>query len=115
MVVFSKLATFTDITSRLELPITALDHILLPLGEHKVELAVTDSSGEPWIFCCCTRPQGHRKPCLRTGWLAFVRAKRLRVGDRISLHRLEVGAFRIEVRRRVDFMLFGNQIEVEVA
>ncbi|KAJ0084211.1 hypothetical protein Patl1_30704 [Pistacia atlantica] len=93
MEIVSKPATATDITSRLELPIRALEHIVFPPDKLKVQLPVTDSSGGPWIFSCCTRPQGHPKPCLRTSWLAFVRAKRLRVGDRISLRRLEGGVF----------------------
>ncbi|KAJ0043074.1 hypothetical protein Pint_18167 [Pistacia integerrima] len=114
MEVCSKIATLTDTRNRLELPIETLNHIVFPQGQHYVDLLVTDSSGQPWTFSCCKRREGYPKPCLRTGWLVFVRSKDVRIGDRIILRRLDGGEFKIEVKRRTNFMLFGENVWVDV-
>jgi len=53
-------------------------------GSHVRDFPAIDESGFVWTFQCSTRKKGHPKPVLSKGWLAFVRHKELKAGDRVK-------------------------------
>ncbi|OMO74224.1 hypothetical protein CCACVL1_16902 [Corchorus capsularis] len=71
-----------------------------------------------WKFHVSTRKgsHSHPKPVISAGWLPYVRAKRLREGDRIILHVQKVikggeARFTIQAQRKVaNFKLFGTEL-----
>ncbi|KAJ6887918.1 B3 domain-containing transcription factor NGA4-like [Populus alba x Populus x berolinensis] len=84
MAEFSKLLTKTDIQKRLSLPTKCFKPLPSPKGSHGRDFPAIDESGFAWTFQCSTRKKGHPKPVLSKGWLAFVRHKELKVGDRVK-------------------------------
>ncbi|TXG71255.1 hypothetical protein EZV62_006190 [Acer yangbiense] len=116
MEIFSKLLTETDIKARLTVPTDALAHINIPGGGNKVDLSPMDSDGNRWPFRCYTRLNGHPKPAFTTGWLDFVRAKGLQIGDKVTFSRLEDEAggapqYRIHASRLRAITLMGAEVE----
>lgn len=114
--IFSKTLTETDISVRLTVPTDALRHINMPEGANKVYLFPRDANREEWPFLCYTRLNGHPKPAFTTGWLDFVRAKGLQIGDTVIFSMLEGEAgggpqYRIHAKRwsRV-FTLMGEEV-----
>ncbi|KAJ6881468.1 hypothetical protein NC651_028144 [Populus alba x Populus x berolinensis] len=81
---FSKLLTKTDIQKRLSLPTKCFKPLPSLKGSHVGDFPAIDESGFVWTFQCSTRKKGHPKPVLSEGWLAFVRHKELKVGDRVK-------------------------------
>ncbi|KAK1582458.1 hypothetical protein Q3G72_015221 [Acer saccharum] len=117
IVIFSKSLTKTDTKARLTVPIDALEHIDMPEGDNNVY--PKDSDGKEWRFRCYTRPTGHPKPAFTTGWLDFVRAKGLQIGDKVTFSKLEdedeaggAPQYRIHATRAIPLM--GKQIEVDL-
>ncbi|KAF9671118.1 hypothetical protein SADUNF_Sadunf12G0014300 [Salix dunnii] len=86
---FSKLLTNTDIQKRLSLPTKFFKSLPSFNGGHAVSFQAMDESGFVWTFKCSTRKKGHPKPVLSKGWLAFVRNKKLQVGDTIKFSILD--------------------------
>ncbi|KAF9671119.1 hypothetical protein SADUNF_Sadunf12G0014400 [Salix dunnii] len=84
MAEFSKLLTNTDIQKKLSLPTELFKSLPSFNGGHVQDLQAMDESGFVWTFKCSTRKKGHPKPVLSKGWLAFVRNKKLKVGDKIK-------------------------------
>ncbi|KAJ6359376.1 hypothetical protein OIU76_000998 [Salix suchowensis] len=89
MVEFSKLLTSTDIQKRLSLSTKLFKSLPSFNGSHVQYLQAMDESGFVWNFKCSTRKKGHPKPVLSKGWLAFVRNKKLKVGDKIKFSVLD--------------------------
>ncbi|TXG71249.1 hypothetical protein EZV62_006184 [Acer yangbiense] len=119
IVIFSKLLTETDISVRLTVPIRALQHINMPAGDNNVALSAMDSDGNRWPFRCYTRPDGHPKPAFTTGWLDFVKDKRLQIGDRVTFSMLEdegvaAGAPQYRIRATRTITLFGEEHVVDL-
>ncbi|KAL9334645.1 hypothetical protein Peur_071826 [Populus x canadensis] len=84
MAEFSKLLTKTDIHKRLSLPTKCFKPLPSLKGSHVRDFPAIDESGFGWTFQCSTRKKGHPKPVLSKGWLAFVRHKELKAGDRVK-------------------------------
>ncbi|KAB5524126.1 hypothetical protein DKX38_021875 [Salix brachista] len=89
---FSKILRKTDTKKRLSVPIRFLKSLPpFKLGSHAVEFEATDEKGETWAFQCSTRKSGpYRKPVLTTGWVAFVKSKKLQIGDKLLMESLSV-------------------------
>ncbi|KAK0595499.1 hypothetical protein LWI29_007291 [Acer saccharum] len=119
MEIFSKSLKQTDISARLTVPTRALKHINMPEGDNKVNLSPRDSDGNEWRFTCYTRPDGHPKPAFTTGWLDFVRAKGLQIGDKVTLSKLEDedeagGAPQYRIRATRTITLFKQQHVIDL-
>jgi hypothetical protein len=84
MAEFSKLLTKMDIHKRLSLPTKFFKPLPSLKGSHVRDFPAIDESGFGWTFQCSTRKKGHPKPVLSKGWLAFVRHKELKAGDRVK-------------------------------
>ncbi|KAJ0039839.1 hypothetical protein Pint_28671 [Pistacia integerrima] len=54
--------------------------------------------------------RGHPRPVFIGDWARFARAKRLQRKDRLIFTQLEHGEYRIEVFRKTDFKLFGQNV-----
>ncbi|KAK1589188.1 hypothetical protein Q3G72_031315 [Acer saccharum] len=118
-VIFSKSVTKTDINARLTVPTHALEHINMPVGDNNVYLFPKDSKGKEWRFRCYTRLNGHPKPAFTTGWLKFVEAMELQIGDEVTFSKLEdeyegggAPQYRIHATRAITLM--GERIEVDL-
>ncbi|KAF9671128.1 hypothetical protein SADUNF_Sadunf12G0015300 [Salix dunnii] len=99
---FSKQLTNTDIKKRLSLPTKFFKSLPSFNGGHAVSFEAMDEDGFVWTFQCSTRQEGHPKPVLSKGWLAFVRNKKLKVGDTIKFSVLDQTALlekEIKLRR----------------
>ncbi|KAJ6868118.1 hypothetical protein NC651_033230 [Populus alba x Populus x berolinensis] len=84
MAEFSKILRKTDTKKRLSVPIRFLSSLPpFKLGSHAVTFEATDEKGEVWTFQCYIRKTGHPKPVLTRGWVAFVKSKKLQVGDKV--------------------------------
>ncbi|KAJ6748802.1 hypothetical protein OIU79_029814 [Salix purpurea] len=84
MTTFSKILRKTDTSKTLSLPTKFFKSLPSFNGGHAVTFQAMDESGFVWTFKCSTRKKGHPKPVLSRGWLAFVRNKKLKVGDKIK-------------------------------
>ncbi|KAF9667362.1 hypothetical protein SADUNF_Sadunf15G0015200 [Salix dunnii] len=89
---FSKILRKTDTKKRLSLPIRLYKSFPpFKSGRHTVEFEATDEKGEPWVFQCSTRKSGpYPKPVLTRGWVAFVKSKKLQIGDKLLMESLSV-------------------------
>ncbi|KAI9195777.1 hypothetical protein LWI28_017942 [Acer negundo] len=120
VVIFSKDLTKTDIDTRLTLPMRALEHIRMPEGENNASVSCRYSNdGTEWTFRCYKRPNGHPKPAFTTGWLEFVRAKDLRIGDTVTFSMQEDeagggGAAQYTIRAERTIRLLGTRIQTAV-
>ncbi|TXG65119.1 hypothetical protein EZV62_006394 [Acer yangbiense] len=82
MEIFSKLLTISDVTSGLSIPTGDLLHIPIPKGGRRyIGLVVKDSIGQVWKFHLY--PNSHDTLAFTEGWLEFVKAKGVRVGDKV--------------------------------
>ncbi|TXG65132.1 hypothetical protein EZV62_006407 [Acer yangbiense] len=89
----SKLLTNSDINTKLALPTQILVHIPVMEGNHFLDLQVMDSKEQQWTLRYYTRPGGNRaSPVFTVGWLQFVRAKHLQVGDELTFDGYQVRA-----------------------
>ncbi|MBA0649595.1 hypothetical protein Goklo_017143, partial [Gossypium klotzschianum] len=88
--IVSKQLRKTDIKKRLTIPSKSLKYFPSLAGKHKVTFKARDDSGRSRKFQIYTR-KGKRylKPVLTRGWLDFVRAKELTIGDKIEFYREE--------------------------
>ncbi|KAF9685010.1 hypothetical protein SADUNF_Sadunf03G0009800 [Salix dunnii] len=110
MEIFSKELTDTDVRFKFSFPTHCLEHLDFA-GNNFVDLRVKDSCSELRVIRCRKRDGKYGKPVLSSGWLDFVAAYGLRVGDKVVLlseddHNLG-SQFRIEAKRRI--MLFGGE------
>ncbi|CAL8108621.1 unnamed protein product [Prunus armeniaca] len=112
-----KYLTETDIEGRLAVPAEWLE-ILLPSfgkGSFEVQLEAKDGVGFYWQFCCAIRKEGYPKPVLQSaGWLKFVNAKDLQVGDKVVLD-TKADDFRgtkIRIRAQKDLNRNGHWVDV---
>ncbi|XVF01170.1 hypothetical protein REPUB_Repub04eG0065300 [Reevesia pubescens] len=120
--VFSKNLTKTDVDVRLSFPMDVLNDFEFPEGKDKVEFEVIDSTQKSWKFGLSKRNKArhrHPKPVLSSGWRSYVKAKGLKMNDRVILYAEKVKVtktrFKIKAQRkaRVRFSLLGKEIEVE--
>ncbi|TXG65139.1 hypothetical protein EZV62_006414 [Acer yangbiense] len=110
-----KLLTNSDITFYPALPTEILQHIPIPKGTNFVDLQVTDSMEKNWTLRYYTRPSGNRKnPVFTVGWLQFVRAKRLEVGDKLTICGRQDGALQIQVTRASNVTCQGEPVYLDV-
>ncbi|KAF2319934.1 hypothetical protein GH714_020689 [Hevea brasiliensis] len=85
--IFVKTLKKTDIAKRLAIPAKAL-RLLPNFEDSRMSIEVTDHEGLFWRFECSIRRIGHPRPVLAgRNWLAFVRRRNLKVGDKIRLYR----------------------------
>ncbi|KAK0601883.1 hypothetical protein LWI29_028409 [Acer saccharum] len=82
-----------------------------------------DSKEEPWTLRYYTHPGGNRaSPVFTVGWLQFVRAKRLQVGDELTFDGYQVRAddgelqvqYRIQVTRKSIVTYQGQPVYLDV-
>ncbi|KAJ6376083.1 hypothetical protein OIU77_000954 [Salix suchowensis] len=86
----TKILSKTDTSKALSLPTKFFKDSLPSFnGGHAVTFQAMDESGFVWTFKCSTRKEGHPKPVLSKGWLAFARSKKLKVGDKIKFSVLD--------------------------
>jgi len=82
---FEKILRETDTKKRLSVPIRFLRSLPpFKLGSHAVTFEATDEKGKAWPFQCSIRKRGqYPKPVLTRCWVAFVKSKKLQVGDKV--------------------------------
>ncbi|KAG5233732.1 B3 domain-containing transcription factor [Salix suchowensis] len=81
----SKILSKTDTSKALLVPTAYLNSLPSFNGGHAMSFQAMDESGFVWTFKCSTRKNNrYRKPVLSKGWLASVRNKKLKVGDKIK-------------------------------
>ena len=109
---FSKALRKTDIKKRLSVPTGFLSS--LPSfngGAHAVDFQAVDGSGRVWTFRCSIRRNGHPKPVISRGWLAYVHSKSLKVGDKVQFlkEKNDAGAKKhaYEIRAEKEIKIFG--------
>ncbi|KAJ6969697.1 AP2/ERF and B3 domain-containing protein [Populus alba x Populus x berolinensis] len=109
---FSKVLRKTDIQKRLSVPTGFLSS--LPSfngGAHAVDFQAVDGSGRVWNFRCSIRRNGHPKPVISRGWLAYVNSKSLKVGDKVQFlkEKNDAGAKKhaYEIRAEKEIKIFG--------
>ncbi|KAJ6376088.1 hypothetical protein OIU77_000959 [Salix suchowensis] len=109
MTTFSKILSKTDTSKALSVPTKYLRYLPSFKGGHAVSFQAMDESGFVWTFKCSTRKEGHPKPVLSKGWLAFVRNKKLKVGDKIKFYVLDPTAAvpSYGVRAEKEVKIFG--------
>ncbi|KAK0600081.1 hypothetical protein LWI29_011467 [Acer saccharum] len=87
------------------------------------ESEVMDSKEQMWTLRYYTRPAGNRaSPVITVGWLEFVRAKRLEVGDELTFYGHQDGAadgelqmqYMIQVTRTSNVTYQGDPISLDV-
>ncbi|KAJ6748792.1 hypothetical protein OIU79_029804 [Salix purpurea] len=111
MTTCSKILSKTDTSKALSLPTKFFKYSLPSFkGGHAVSFqAIDESTGLVWTFQCSVRKEGHPKPVLSKGWLAFARSKKLKVGDKIKLSVLDptaaVPSYRVRAEKEVK--IFG--------
>jgi hypothetical protein len=109
MTTFSKILRKTDTSKTLSVPRKYLESLPSFKGGHAVEFQAIDESGFVWTFKCSIRKKGHPKPVLSKGWRAFVRNKKLKVGDKIKLSLNQTAAatpfYRVQAEKEVK--IFG--------
>ncbi|EOY02452.1 Uncharacterized protein TCM_016924 [Theobroma cacao] len=90
---FSKRLTRTAISKRLALPTKKLSLFPPFDGGYEIELVVWDDDDDVRRqvrkFVCSIRKTGYPKPVFSRGWLDFVVAKGLTVGDTVTLYKKE--------------------------
>ncbi|KAJ6359375.1 hypothetical protein OIU76_000997 [Salix suchowensis] len=108
MTTFSKPLSKTD-TKTLSVPTKYLRYLPSFKGGHAVSFQAMDESGVVRTFKCSTRKEGYKKPVLSKGWRAFVRDKKLKVGDKIKFSVLDPTAAipSYEVRAEKEVKIFG--------
>ncbi|KAJ6881476.1 hypothetical protein NC651_028152 [Populus alba x Populus x berolinensis] len=109
MATFSKILGKTDTSKTLSVPTKYLKTLPSFNGGHAVDFQAIDESGFVWTFQCSTRKKGHPKPVLSKGWRAFVRNKKLKVGDKIKISLNQTAAatpfYRVQAEKEVK--IFG--------
>ncbi|KAI9185055.1 hypothetical protein LWI28_003753 [Acer negundo] len=119
----SKLLTNSDINTKLALPTQILVNIPIMEGKHFLDLQVMDSKEQVWTLRYYTRPSGNRaNPVFTVGWLQFVRAKCLKVGDELTFDGYQVRAddgelqvqYRIQVTRKSIVTYQGQPVYLDV-
>ncbi|VVA40731.1 PREDICTED: B3 domain-containing [Prunus dulcis] len=84
-------------------------------GSFEVQLEATDGVGFYWQFCCSVRKEGYLKPVLQSaGWLKFVNAKDLQVGDKVVLDTRadDFRGTKIRIRAQKDLDRNGHWVDV---
>ncbi|KAF9667328.1 hypothetical protein SADUNF_Sadunf15G0011400 [Salix dunnii] len=109
---FSKILRKTDTKKRLSVPIRFYKSFPpFKSGRHTVEFEATDEKGEPWAFQCSTRRSGlYPKPVLTRGWVAFVKSKKLQVGDKVRFIKCKnraTATISYKVRAEKEIKIFG--------
>ncbi|KAF9671129.1 hypothetical protein SADUNF_Sadunf12G0015400 [Salix dunnii] len=112
MAEFTKLLTNTDVQKRLSLPTKFFKSLPSFNGSHAQDLHAVDESGFVWTFKCSTRKKGHPKPVLSKGWLAFVRNKKLKVGDTIKFSVLDPTAAALFYRVQAEKVQAGKEVKI---
>ncbi|KAF9667361.1 hypothetical protein SADUNF_Sadunf15G0015100 [Salix dunnii] len=108
----SKILGKIDTKTRLSLPTRFLKSLPpFKSGSHVVEFEATDEKGEAWAFQCSTRKSGpYRKPVLTTGWVAFVKSKKLQIGDKVRFIKYKnraTATISYKVRAEKEIKIFG--------
>ncbi|TXG65110.1 hypothetical protein EZV62_006385 [Acer yangbiense] len=119
----SKLLTISDITTKVVLRNKIMKHIQIPQGINFVDLQVMDSTKHMWTLRLYIRPAGYRgSPVFTVWWLQFVRAKHLKVGDKLifSWHQVRAAdgelqmQYKIQVGRKSDVNYQGEPVYLDV-
>ncbi|TXG65216.1 hypothetical protein EZV62_006491 [Acer yangbiense] len=81
----SKILTVSDIISKPALPTEMVKHMIPFMNvRHFLDLKAADIWGKEWPLRYYTRPNGSKIcPIFTTGWLQYVEAKGVRVGDEL--------------------------------
>ncbi|TYG81301.1 hypothetical protein ES288_D02G288300v1 [Gossypium darwinii] len=88
--IVSKQLRKTDIKKRLTIPSKSLKDFPSLAGKHKETFKARDDSGRTWKFQIYTRKRNrYLKPVLTRGWLDFVRAKEVAIGDKVEFYKEE--------------------------
>ncbi|KAF9667360.1 hypothetical protein SADUNF_Sadunf15G0015000 [Salix dunnii] len=108
----SKILKKTDAKKRLSFPTRFLKSLPpFKLGSNAVEFEATDEKGEPWAFQCSTRKsRSYRKPVLTRGWVAFVKSKKLQIGDKVRFIKYKnraTATISYKVRAEKEIKIFG--------
>ncbi|TYG74836.1 hypothetical protein ES288_D04G215300v1 [Gossypium darwinii] len=87
--VFSKLLTDTDIKKRLAIPSKTLSDLPNFNGSNGVRINIMYGT-KIWPIDCTARRTGYKKPVFSGRlWRAFIMSNELKVGDRISLYKVQ--------------------------
>ncbi|PPD72748.1 hypothetical protein GOBAR_DD30355 [Gossypium barbadense] len=87
--VFSKLLTDTDIKKRLAIPSKTLSDLPNFNGSNGVRINIMYGT-KVWPIDCTARRTGYKKPVFSGRlWRAFIMSNELKVGDRISLYKVQ--------------------------
>ena len=110
-----KFLTDYDITKKPALPTKIMEHIPILQGTHFVDLQVMDSRDQVWTLRLYIRPSGNRaNPVFTVGWLEFVQAKCLKVGDKLTIYRRQDGELQIQVTRTSNVTYQGQPVYLDV-
>ncbi|KAK8516635.1 hypothetical protein V6N13_080728 [Hibiscus sabdariffa] len=85
---FSKKLKVTDIEKRLAIPTKILSSLPGFNGGHAVHIQLVHDT-KPWPIVCTVRRQGYSKPVFSVGWRKFVAGNNLKVGDRITMYKVQ--------------------------
>jgi hypothetical protein len=111
MAEFEKILRETDTKKRLSVPIRFLRSLPPFKGSHAVTFEATDEKGKAWTFQCSIRKTGqYPKPVLTRGWVAFVKSKKLQVGDKVRFIKRKnraTAAISYKVRAEKAIKIFG--------
>ncbi|KAJ6711325.1 hypothetical protein OIU79_007724 [Salix purpurea] len=81
---FEKTLSKTDVSYRMAIPLDSLSAFEIPEEEYSKKVDVFDIDCRRWSFRCSTRKNDPRpKPVLSSGWIQYVKEKRLKEGDRV--------------------------------
>ncbi|TYJ40839.1 hypothetical protein E1A91_A04G169500v1 [Gossypium mustelinum] len=101
----SKNLTDTDIKKRLAIPTESLSSLPSFNGSHAVTIHLRCNT-RVWPIACTVRKQGYKKPVFSHGWRKFVVHNELRIGDRITIYKVQHQGgssnshFRVEVEKQ---------------
>ncbi|KAM7252344.1 hypothetical protein ACFE04_024227 [Oxalis oulophora] len=85
-IVLDKILTATDVDHRLSFETGSLPYFSFNDGDHHVDFKVLDLTDETTQnLRLYTREKGHPKPVISKGWREYVKNKKLKIGDKITI------------------------------
>ncbi|MBA0871889.1 hypothetical protein Goshw_001639 [Gossypium schwendimanii] len=94
--------TYTDINKRLAIPKKILPSLPRFNRSHAVKIQLM-SGTKIWSIDCTVRKQGYKKPVFSGGWRKFVVHNELKIGDRVTIYRVQhqdgSSHYRVEVEK----------------
>ncbi|MBA0576493.1 hypothetical protein Golob_027309 [Gossypium lobatum] len=85
---FSKKLTYTDINKRLAIPTKILPSLPGFNRSHAVKIQLMYGT-KIWPIDCTVRKQGYTKPVFSRGWRKFVVHNKLKIGDRVTIYKVQ--------------------------